>query len=533
MGEHMNLRKNLYQVARYAVWGISFILIACLFLCSLFVSYYAEDMDSQVALPHFDPVLFHIIGSVLILFIFRIIARQSDKHIRTIKKVLLPAVLLYFLAAGFLLALLGRSAPSADPYSIYALGQSFAKGDLSAIQPTADTYLSFYPHQIGLTAFYELIFRLWNLLPIRLEAYHFLKCLNIFFALGIVYFQYKTVHLLWNSDRVDILYLLFALGNQPLLFYTSFVYGEIPSFACVTLGIYLFLSVTWQHAWDSLKPSARFAHLGGSLLAFTAGVCLRKNSLIIIIAVILPVLFYWLYTKRHELLLYAILLALFAGGILPLTQSIYEKRAGNTLLPGVPAISYFAMGMQEASRGNGWYNGFNFYTYLDSGMDTGATAILSREAIQDRLETFSQNPGYAFAFYRDKLLSQWTDGSFACRQATLATFGGRNQSIEAVYTNGTFIAKLFSDYCNLYLTVLYLGVLSFLILERKYSGKHLLVYIGLIGVLGGFLFHLIWEANSRYILPYGLMLLPYAAMGMYRCLEAFATLKTKKSKSQK
>lgn len=35
-------------------------------------------------------------------------------------------------------------------------------------------------------------------------------------------------------------------------------------------------------------------------------------------------------------------------------------------------------------------------------------------------------------------------------------------------------------------------------------------------VLGGFLYHLLFEAKSLYILPYFVMLVPYAAYGLYR-----------------
>ena len=39
----------------------------------------------------------------------------------------------------------------------------------------------------------------------------------------------------------------------------------------------------------------------------------------------------------------------------------------------------------------------------------------------------------------------------------------------------------------------------------------------LIGILGGFLFTLMWEAKTRYVFPYMIMLLPYAAVG-FSCL---------------
>ena len=34
-------------------------------------------------------------------------------------------------------------------------------------------------------------------------------------------------------------------------------------------------------------------------------------------------------------------------------------------------------------------------------------------------------------------------------------------------------------------------------------------------LLGGFLFHIIWEANSRYIFSYSLLLMPYCAAGIH------------------
>lgn len=49
----------------------------------------------------------------------------------------------------------------------------------------------------------------------------------------------------------------------------------------------------------------------------------------------------------------------------------------------------------------------------------------------------------------------------------------------------------------------------------------LLPYVGLVAVLGGFLFHMVWEANSRYIFPYFLLLLPYAARGLGMARKAF------------
>lgn len=243
---------------------------------------------------------------------------------------------------------------------------------------------------------------------------------------------------------------------------------------------------------------------------------LRKNSLIFIIAVVLVSLFLWLHNRKRYMLLFAILCSICAVSILPLIQKGYELRAHNTLLSGVPAMSYFAMGMQESSRGDGWYNAFNFDTYQSSGMNTPLANQISREAISERLSYFAEHPDYAARFYSNKFLTQWTDGTYACRQATLATFGGRRNFFNELYA-GKYSRYLIS-YCNAYQNIICLGAFLFCLgmLMKKIQPKltGLPIYLGLIGIFGGFLFHMIWEANSRYIFLYGMMLVPYAAVGI-------------------
>ena len=175
------------------------------------------------------------------------------------------------------------------------------------------------------------------------------------------------------------------------------------------------------------------------------------------------------------------------------------------------------MGMQESPRANGWYNGFNFTTYQNAGLNSNLTNIISRQAISERLQVFTEQPGYAVSFYLHKHLSQWADGTYASRQATLATYGGRSDFFVSLY-EGDF-SRYYISYCNAYQNILYLGALICFCTLIKYDTKKkrsssLISYLCFIAVLGGFLFHIIWEANSRYIFLYSLLLLPYTACGI-------------------
>lgn len=508
--------QKLYRISGSFVCVLSLIFTAFLFLSSFLSTCYAEDMTTQEVLTRWDNPLVNLVGTAFFLLALLFIANRICKKPTHRLPVLLLLVLFWCVFCGVVLVIFSKTVPAADAMSVYAIAGSLANGDTSVIHPV-DSYLSYYPQQIGLVAFHEPLIRLWNLMPTDYPAYHFIKCVYILLVCVIILCQYRTVHLLWQDEKTDRVYLLLVGTNLPLILYSSFVYGEIPSFAAFCAGCLLLFKLLRE---DTGRRQ-QLLYAAGSILFLTWSVLLRKNSLILMIAVLIVILLESLSSGRKKLLLLALLCALGSLSILPITQSYYEHRADNKLSSGVTALSYFAMGMQEASRGNGWYNGFNFETYQTSGMDSALANDISRAAIRERLDYFGEHPGYAASFYLHKYLSQWADGTYASRQATLATFGGRVKFFQEVY-EGSY-SKFFIGYCNLYQNVLYLGAFVFCLssfLDRRKLPKDpdappgLYVMLGLIGVFGGFLFHMIWEANGRYIFIYGLLLLPYAARGI-------------------
>ncbi len=510
--------QKLYTLACRFMQVFGSLLFGLLFLGSFLFTCYSLDMTSQLVLTGWDNPLLSLLGlSALCAAAFGISRLFAGRRLRA----LTVAVMVWYLIGGALLVVFGKTVPAADAMSVYSCAEALSFGDTSVIS-SPESYLSYYPQQVGLMAFLEIFFRLYHLLPAAisegLPAYHTIKCLYVLLACITILFQKKTVQLLWEDDTAACLYLVLAGLNLPFLMYTSFVYGEIPSFTAVSLGFYL-LAVLWRGKKLTRKKSVLSAL--AALLFLALSVMLRKNSLILIIAVLLVVVFQWLKDRHRLLLLWGILCGLCCLFILPATQKYYEHRAGASLSSGVTATSYFAMGMQESSRANGWYNGFNFNTYRDTGRDSAATNTISRAAIRERLDYFSAHPGYTARFYLQKQLSQWADGTYASRQATLATFGGRSSFFDSLYTGNA--SHFFIGYCNLHQLLVYLGAFSFALSEWRKKENALPVWLGLIGVTGGFLFHIIWEANARYIFVYSLLLMPYAARGLSLLKEACRT----------
>ena len=572
----------IYRLGLNIVMLLTLLLSMLLFAGSFLTTCYADNMETQQVLLRPDNPLWNLLELAGFGLLFCGCLSLYEKIGEKFRRGLLVFTLTFVFGLGILLILFGRTVPAADALSVYNAAAEWILGNTDIIHPTV-SYLSYYPQQIGLMAFLELLLRIWNLTGLSVPAWHFIKLVYVCLLCGAIWFQYLSLQYLWpeNYKNISCCYLVLVCCNLPMIMYSSFVYGEIPSFAALSVGWYLLLRLLGSSSPDSsyrdnvspggsspdssyrnnVSPggSYRIIFTGfGSILFLTLSVMLRKNSLIPVIAVLLVLLFEALRPGRNGkmrlgLLIMAVCLAVTSVGILPLVQKCYEKKAGNTLSSGVTAMSYLAMGMQEASRGCGWYNGFNIDTYDTAGMDTAIANEISRLAIDERLTYFREHPGYTADFYLHKHLSQWADGTYASRQATLATYGGRSAFFKEVYEGS--LSGGYIEWCNAWQNVLYLGVLVFCIdsLKKRRKSKvvghmadqtaghtagctadhmadqlgadqlgadrhgadRLYIYVGLIAVLGGFLFHTFWEANSRYIFSYSLLLMPYCGAGVY------------------
>ena len=637
----------IYRLGLNIVMLLTLLLSILLFAGSFLTTCYADNMETQQVLLRPDNPLRNLLELAGFGLLFCGCLYLYEKIGEKFRRGLLVFTLTFVFGLGILLILFGRTVPAADALSVYNAAAEWILGNTDIIHPTV-SYLSYYPQQIGLMAFLELLLRIWNLTGLSVPAWHFIKLVYVCLLCGAIWFQYLSLQYLWpeNYKKISCCYLVLVCCNLPMIMYSSFVYGEIPSFAALSVGCYLLLRLLGGvspggSSRDNVSPGGsspdssyrnnvsrndapsvtaydyvprmlrQILFTGfGSILFLTLSVMLRKNSLIPVIAVLLVLLFEALRPGRNGkmrlgLLIMAVCLAVTSVSVLPLTQKIYEKKAGNTLSSGVTAMSYLAMGMQEASRGCGWYNGFNIDTYDTAGMDTAIANEISRLAIDERLTYFREHPGYTADFYLHKHLSQWADGTYASRQATLATYGGRSAFFKEVYEGS--LSGGYIEWCNAWQNVLYLGVLVFCIdslkkrrkskvvghmadqtaghtvgctadqtaghtagrtadqmadqlgadrhdadrhgvdqhgadqhgadrhgadrhgADRHGADRHgadwhgadwhgadrLYIYVGLIAVLGGFLFHTFWEANSRYIFSYSLLLMPYCGAGVY------------------
>lgn len=240
-------------------------------------------------------------------------------------------------------------------------------------------------------------------------------------------------------------------------------------------------------------------------------VAVRKNVLIYGIAVALILFILWVkeQKKRYIAIILLMIISVLVGTYVP--RFFYEYRAHNTMGEGVPAMAYIAMGLQwDEGRAAGSWNGYNSDVYMECDYDRQLTVELSKKSIEESLDYFSGNIGYAFKFYYNKLVEQWAREDASCLYSTLEFYGDRTQSAWSIYQGKAKDVIMYIMSVQQMLIIM--GAIFWCILNRKRCSR-IENLILLVTFIGGFLFSMLWEASARYVLPYYIAIIPYAADG--------------------
>ncbi len=496
------------------------LLFACITVMGFIRSAILEDGYSIKIIIQKDSIFLNLVFCVVMTIIIKFVADFIEKDMDKRRRILLVLTMVYGFCLGLGWAALSKNFPTADQASVYYGAKHFA-ADYFADIAEKNSYFSCYPHQMGLAFFYEILFRVF-----RTESYHLLQAVNALCNCLTVLSLYKITTILFEEKKISVYFLLLTIFCFPLFWYTPFVYGELPSFALSFFGIWMLLETLGT---DRGKRQ-RLIFMAVSLVSLTIATAVRKNTLILVIAIVITLLIYLLKEKKYFYLLYVVLLVVLTTQINNLVIIRYEKCAGVRINDGVPSISHVVMGLQESeyAPAPGWYNGFNFETYAyDADYNQEMAIEISREKMAERIGEFTDNPGYAFRFFSNKFMAEWLNSGYACIYYTAGKYYDRLPMVESLFSGtGFHVAQFFMDK---YQTMIFAMALLFVLKQGK-NTFGILRHIFLITIIGGAIFYLAWEGNGRYVLPYFIMTIPYAAAGMERLerlMEVIPALKNK------
>jgi uncharacterized membrane protein len=294
------------------------------------------------------------------------------------------------------------------------------------------------------------------------------------------------------------------------------VYGEILSlfFALLAiLGLLLYLE----------REKLRYLVMLG--FSISVSIMLRSNNYIVLIGILCVWAVSVLSKKKWKSLFYMIPVILCVLFCKKASVRACEVQSKLDLRSGMPSSLWVAMGMQEGTRAAGWWNDYTTKVYQEEAqMDPEAADKIAKASIAQSLHNFWENPSYALDFYKRKLVSQWNDPTYECQVSTNPRDVERGALGDSLYKGE--LRSVLQQFMNIYQSVIYGGILLFFLLKSKEKGK-VETYILFVVILGGVLFHQLWEAQSRYVFPYFVMMLPMAALGIQSLFDKMETLRRK------
>ena len=401
------------------------------------------------------------------------------------------AALCFVLAVGLL--------PRADSALVIEAAKRFAAGDFS---PLEGEYFSRVSYQLGICLPLEGLARLLPGLDLNL----LMQALNCVISAALMALLCGLAGGLSGDARTSGAAALLYMAFVPMLLFNMFVYGVLPMLLLCVLAMRCF-------ARCARTGERRFGVLYALLIG--AAAALKPNAMIVMLALLICAAVHALQRKDGFLLLCAALSAVLCFALPAGVIRLYELRAGVTLAPDTGMLLRLAMGMQDSMIAAGWYNGvIEEYWPLSVTPEMEKAAAL--EMLAARLREFAADPAGAWAFFKEKCLTQWAEPSYDILWygAVCGKSGRFNGLAHAIFRDGSPVRALLAGYMNIFQQAAYVLALigtCGMIKEKRIEAVQLMLPVT---VLGGFLYHMLFEAKSQYIYPYMLLLLPLAAAGM-------------------
>ncbi len=491
----------------------------CLILFSLLIVFLAvhslfftAEMKSNETVDYLaDSVWVHllVVGALMLLALY--LRRRGWRLSEKAEKRFIWLLALLAAASSTLCALLSKSLPIFDQQLCISAANALAAGNFE--NSLQGYYLNYYPFQLPWVLFLSLFSQLGS--PENPLVY---QLLNVPANLLSIWALAECGALLFHRRGIRLLTWMGALAFLPLVFYVPFAYSNLVGLSLMLLGARNLLLYGREH---------KTRHLLGVVLCFTLAALLKKNFTIASVAAFLVLLLDALGRKRvRPFLAAALLMAASLGGNQVLFKLVHA-RAGADLTQGFPMSSFILLGLQEEEgRIPGWYNNSGYILYEKAGFSTAVADEMAKEGIRERLAVFAADPGYTVSFFYRKMISQWDEPSFQSLWVNeMARNPQRGALALSLYEHGK-AGQAALWWMNQYHSILLLGAALWLLFCPKRESIGLLFFP--LCLVGGSLFHLVWEAKGQYTLFYFFCLIPYAVMGYRAAVQRLDSVLPKK-----
>lgn len=510
-------KKEIF-ISFLSVSALVMVICVLAFLVIASVSHTAHFWNAAVNMYHeglhyeVDNIWQNILCVFGLVFLISIISFIFSKINQKVSKIILITLSLGFiLLAGIWWVNFVRAPVKSDQGTVFNLANSFSKDNYE--QAKGQGYYYMHPLQFGCVLGMEFIIRLIN----NGEAITF-QMINSGFITAIVALIYYLTKKIYGDIKVSQNVYLLSGALLVLPLYSVVVYGNIFGLFFSLVAV-CFLFKFYEHY------KVRYIFL--MTISMMIAIMFKSNYEIVLIAILISLFIELIKKFKVKVLVAMIALIIGFSATYPIIYTIVEKRSGIEVNEGIPMITYIAMAMLKPySRNSGWYHdSINVETiYPGNNFDEEKTIEASKEIIINRLKEFYHAPKMMIKFYQDKICSTWIEPAFQTLwwSEPLEVFDGQPEEYkEYILNNELLIGILHGEEHKvlirfldiMQITIFTMSMISVIasFKNKTYDNKN---FILLITFLGGFLFHILWETKSIYVVPFYIMLLPSAADGI-------------------
>ena len=518
MNQESEKEKLVKGMIRIVILAIIFILIFLGIMATILTAYFGNTYESytEKILYKTDHILIQIvgiiIGIVLIYGIYQLFLRCKNKYI-------LIALSLLYVAASVCWILMSKSPLRADARVVEACAREFVEGNFLYLH--FGQYLYNHPLQLGIVLAMEFVYRITGM-----DNAIIFKFLNVGFSLIAILYLCKITKLLFQNENIQKLFYILTAGCIILVLFNVLVYGNIVGLMFGMIALYYTLKYLENKKWQ---------YLLWIVLSMTLATILKSNFQVYMIGIVIVLILDLFKEFKIQTIVAMLIMFLCVFSSSSLIIEWMEKRTGLEIGSGIPMVSYIHMGMARPSdRASGWYNAeVNVEkTFEEAGYQPEVASKMSKEGIKERLKDMMNTPIDTIKFYGDKILSTWLEPAF--QTLWTAEPQERFEEVPEIAGNKILISiydgklnTILLKYLDIFAILIYVSAAYYCISNFKKIGKK--EFLLLVIFLGGFLFHILWETKSIYAIPYFVLLLPYAAAGIY---ERFVKIQQKMMKKE-
>lgn len=389
-----------------------------------------------------------------------------------------------------------------------------------------------------------------------------IRYINVFSIAIITFMLYKITNIIYKDERRNKIVILFSLLFIQFPLLSTFVYGDIIGLMFVLIAVYQTLCVI-------KKEKNKILHSVFAGISMGFAILVRTNYSIFLIATIIYLIFSIIkeiikikYDKENidniksniiKIIFGIIIICILSISPMNIIKKYMESKYPDDIVSNRshPLVSYLLMGARTKIdyASHGWWSAeiielWNKYigentaktkeelrTYLETVKKDGSGfEKLKKEQWKEYVElikNYIKKPNTMFDFYSEKILSMWTETTFQSIWTNDVMFRMKiydanllGRTAKELYFGNT--REIYQEYCKALIILIYFGAFIEILNNRKIikhgEGKYNVdnrfvnmekLYLAII-FLGGFAFHILWEAKSRYIIPYVIILFPLA-----------------------